>query len=252
MHSCPKGALALAALAALGLAAARPAAAQGLNLGTFDTSGKGPAGAATVSGAGTQASGAFTFTQGATPSNSTLENVRLLNGSTFTLNSGGRVTSVLGLSNTSTATLNGGSVNQVLSSGTSTANVYGGAVTIIHTVNGSTANIYSGAVSTFQADDASILDVFGSGLTETFLGSNPASGAAPAVSFYALTGLLRDGSALNAQYADVGGALLFNGTAAVPSPVPEASTTAPLGLLLALGLGGLAIAAERRKAAASL
>lgn len=37
-----------------------------------------------------------------------------------------------------------------------------------------------------------------------------------------------------------------------PPAVPEASTTASLGLLLALGLGGLVIAAKRKKAGASL
>jgi len=43
---------------------------------------------------------------------------------------------------------------------------------------------------------------------------------------------------------------LVGGTAS--APVPEASTTASFGLLLALGLGGLAIAAKRKKAASSL
>ena len=41
----------------------------------------------------------------------------------------------------------------------------------------------------------------------------------------------------------------FHGfTVGVASPVPEASTTVSLGLLLALGLGGLVIAARRKKA----
>ena len=37
----------------------------------------------------------------------------------------------------------------------------------------------------------------------------------------------------------------------VAAPVPEASTTVSLGLLLALGLGGLAVSAQRRKRSAS-
>ena len=42
-------------------------------------------------------------------------------------------------------------------------------------------------------------------------------------------------------------------SAAVPVPaVPEASTTASLGLLLALGMGGLVVAARRKKAGAAL
>ena len=36
------------------------------------------------------------------------------------------------------------------------------------------------------------------------------------------------------------------------APVPEASTTASFGLLLALGLGGLAVAAKRKKAGAAV
>lgn len=246
MHFSSKSALTLAAFAALGAAATRPAAAQGLNVGTFDASGKGASGSATVSGAGTQASGAFTFTGSAGAGTSAYKTVRLLNASTFILNGGGSISSFLGLSGTSTATLNGGSVNQVLSSDTSTTNVYGGTVTIIHEIGGSTANVYGGVVPTFETDEASILDVFGTGLTETFLGFNPATGLSPATSFYALTGTLSDGSALNAQYADVGGILLFNGVVAAPA-VPEASTTVSFGLLLALGLGGLVIAAKRKK-----
>lgn len=35
------------------------------------------------------------------------------------------------------------------------------------------------------------------------------------------------------------------------APVPEASTTVSLGLLLALGFGGLLVASRRRKAAAA-
>ena len=43
------------------------------------------------------------------------------------------------------------------------------------------------------------------------------------------------------------------GTPGTPgAPVPEASTTASFGLLLALSLGGLAVAAKRKKAASSL
>ena len=41
----------------------------------------------------------------------------------------------------------------------------------------------------------------------------------------------------------------LNETAAVPAAVPEASTTVSLGLLLALGLGGFAVARKRRIAA---
>ena len=41
----------------------------------------------------------------------------------------------------------------------------------------------------------------------------------------------------------------FNLVPGITAPVPEASTTASFGLLLALGLGGLAVAAKRKKVA---
>ena len=41
----------------------------------------------------------------------------------------------------------------------------------------------------------------------------------------------------------------YAGTLTTPAPVPEASTTVSLGLLLALGLGGMVVAAKRKKAA---
>ena len=60
-----------------------------------------------------------------------------------------------------------------------------------------------------------------------------------------VTGFLTDGQAVDAKYvnSDGLGFLDFNGKAAVPSPVPEASTVISLGLLLMLG--GVAVA--RRK-----
>ena len=42
------------------------------------------------------------------------------------------------------------------------------------------------------------------------------------------------------------------GTLTLAAPVPEASTTASFGLLLALGLGGMVVAAKRRKTASAL
>ena len=49
-----------------------------------------------------------------------------------------------------------------------------------------------------------------------------------------------------------GSDLAFRADFGSAAPVPEASTTVSLGLLLALGVGGLVIAARRRKAASSL
>ena len=50
-------------------------------------------------------------------------------------------------------------------------------------------------------------------------------------------------------YTDANGTL--HGFLGAPPPVPEASTTVSFGLLLALGLGGMALAAKRKKAHAS-
>jgi MYXO-CTERM domain-containing protein len=63
---------------------------------------------------------------------------------------------------------------------------------------------------------------------------------------YTVTGTLQSGDALDATYDDYGGTLEFNGVPA--SPVPEASTVSSLGLLLVLGLGGVAVARRRRAA----
>ena len=49
-----------------------------------------------------------------------------------------------------------------------------------------------------------------------------------------------------------GADLAFTANFAPSAPVPEASTTVSLGLLLALGLGGLVIAAKRKKASSAL
>ena len=50
----------------------------------------------------------------------------------------------------------------------------------------------------------------------------------------------------------VGRAISAGSLVATRAPVPEASTTVSFGLLLALGLGGLVIAAKRKKAHATL
>ena len=87
------------------------------------------------------------------------------------------------------------------------------------------------------------MDVFGTGLTETFLESS-----SPFLD-YSVTGTLQDGTPLNVLYASNNGTLLFNGLPAVPlSAVPEASTTVSFGLLLALGLGSIIVARKKRQA----
>ena len=65
---------------------------------------------------------------------------------------------------------------------------------------------------------------------------------------FQLIGLLSDGETLNAQYTQAGphSTLEFNGMAATPTPVPEASTVASLGGMLLLGGAGLALRARKR------
>ena len=73
---------------------------------------------------------------------------------------------------------------------------------------------------------------------------------------------LPDASLFDVRFDPSGTATLMNsasdvtitpqsGTPGLDNPVPEASTTVSLGLLLALGLGGVVVASKRRKAAAS-
>jgi hypothetical protein len=71
---------------------------------------------------------------------------------------------------------------------------------------------------------------------------------------------LPDASLLDIRFSPDGTATLVSsdpgltvtpqpGTPALSSPVPEASTTVSLGLLLALGMGGIVVAGKRKKAA---
>ena len=131
------------------------------------------------------------------------------------------------------------------------ANIYGGTVFYPQSVGsslggvpgGGATNIYGGNITYLAAQDTGIMDVFGTGLTETFLESS-----SPFLD-YSVTGTLQDGTPLNVLYASNNGTLLFNGLPAVPlSAVPEASTTVSFGLLLALGLGSIIVARKKRQA----
>ena len=122
--------------------------------------------------------------------------------------------------------------------------VRGGTIGAIQATNSSTVNVTGGNIASFSTAGTSLIDIFGTGLTETFLG------AFSNYTEYGITGNLRSGDVVNATYFDYGGTLEFNN--ATPPVVPEASTTVSLGLLLALGLGGLVVAAKRKKASPSL
>ena len=195
--------------------------------------------------------------------------------STANIGNGGNIQDLFA-NNTSAINVTGGSVSQLFSSGTSMASVSGGLVGTLVTQGAATANISSGAtvslletegtstVSITGGNIASIeayttstvdirggaldqlntgpsgtIDVFGTGLQATLL-----SGGAGATT-YKLTGTLQDGETLDADYLNQGGTLELNN---LPTGVPEASTVASFGLLLALGMGGLIVEARRKKA----
>ena len=144
---------------------------------------------------------------------------------------------------TSTANVGGGIFYFLVSAGASTANVSGGSITALKTNDASTANVTGGTVTnSLSTSNTSILDLFGTGFTETPL---PSNGLYPQ---YTVTGILQNGDSLNATYSYFGGTLEFNGVPA--QPVPEASSLASFSLLLLLGLGGVAVS-RRRKAGAT-
>ena len=104
----------------------------------------------------------------------------------------------------------------------------------------STANVSGGSIQYLTTDGGGTIDLFGTGFTETFEGDPQGS-----ILQYNVTGTLQDGTAINATYDFLGGNLIFS------SPVPEASSVMSLGILLVLGLGGLAVSARRKAQAAA-
>lgn len=257
----------LSLLALASFLAAPSAQAQGLALGS---QGNG-IGSATISGSGTSVSGDATFSGGAGPTTTSYSAVSAVssafggNPSTVTLQAGGSIASLT--TRGSTLTMSGGSVgNLTLAASTgpgsgqvnpSSASITGGSVKAITASGGTTAfpgqpptsvfttcTIQGGTFGTLASTNNGGFNIIGSNL---FLFTNGL-----------VTGTLSDGEMLNAQYTNsstfgVSGFLDFNGIAAVPvappAAVPEASTTVSLGLLLMLGLGGIAVARHRKAAA---
>ena len=99
-----------------------------------------------------------------------------------------------------------------------------------------TCNITGGTVGTLIAADYGGYDLFGSDLHLTDSGY--------------ITGILSNGQVIDSVFTNTDGKgfLQFNNIAAVP----EASTTLSLSLLLMLGLGGMVVAAKRKKAATAV
>jgi len=234
-------------LSALAVLNALPAGAQSLRLGSLPGTTPVSSGTATVSAAGTDASGTYQLPTTTGTSTTTYQSVSLYNASTLNLEAGSTISTLVFNRNTSVVNIYGGSVKQLYSFNSSVTNIYGGTVFYPQAYGSSlshgTVNVYGGILTYLAAQNAGVVDVFGSGLTETFLGND--------LGFdnYSVTGTLQDGTALSVLYASDKGTLLFNGQPAVPLPaVPEASTTVSLGLLLALGLGSVVVACKKRSA----
>ena len=119
----------------------------------------------------------------------------------------------------------------------STANVSGGSFNGIDLNSAGTAIVSGGNIGSLFTNNTSVLDLIGSGLTETY------TDVSRQYNEYTVMGILQNGDRLDTTYTDFGGTLLFNGQNA--SPVPESSSVISLGLLLMLGLGGLALTRAR-------
>ena len=118
------------------------------------------------------------------------------------------------------------------------------------TYNTSLLTITGGTFQQLAAGDSSFINLIGSNLTLSADFQFPQSGGP----YYTISGLLQgDSTPFTAQYyAPSTGTLEFDGTPAVPgaAPVPEASTTISLGLLLMLGTGWTVV--KRRKVVVSV
>lgn len=142
----------------------------------------------------------------------------------------------------SSVTVTGGSFYALSAYDNVTAAVSGGIINGLSAQGFSTINITgvplqtTGAGFSLGTSGSGTIDLFGTGFTVT-----------PTVDsdVFTIRGTLLDGKSLTSNYFDNGGRLLFNGA---PAPVPEAPSMVSLGLLLALGLGGVVIARRRKPA----
>ncbi len=160
---------------------------------------------------------------------------------------GGTLTGTFALyTNATTVTVSGGTLSGLdgLDETGGTANITGGTFIGVPGSGGSALSNGGGALATisggsfdqggFEAGTNGTIDLLG-----TFSQTAPITSGTGTI-----TGTLLDGESINARYGvDQGGLIEFNS-----APVPEASSVVSFGLLLTLGLGGLAMSARRRKA----
>ncbi len=200
-------------------------------------------GTAQDDGTKTAVTGQYTFANGTSPSTTSFTNgVETDNASTF-LSTGGGAQNVT-TKNSSTATLASGQFSQIGAYGNSTVSISGGKFSDLYTFDNATINL------------------IGTNLTAAYNSGSVVSGGFVFPGYYSLGGMLSDGTAVTGYYESgesSGGRLQFNGITAasggiVPvsaAPVPEASSVVSLGLMLALGAGGLLLARRKKVGAAA-
>ncbi len=185
-------------------------------------------GTAVDNGTGTAVTGGYTFAPGSDTTTSNFMNgVETDNSSSIAFTGG--ASQYVTTKDNSTATLAGGTFRQIAAKGNSNVTISGGSFKNLYTFDNGTINLTG---TNLQAVFSTV--VF-----------DPS---------YNLSGTLSDGTVINGNYESGqgnGGRILFNGVfaAGVPAaaPVPEASSVVSLGLMLALGAGGLVLA-RRKKA----
>ena len=146
---------------------------------------------------------------------------------------------------TSTAQVSGGSFDNLASANSSLADVSGGSFRYLASIDSATVNVTGGSFSSFvESLGTSTINLFGTGFSLTPLDDSQKfqPGLFGSVPQFRVQGTLQDGEPLNVYYIQQGGQLVLH------DPVPEASSVVSFGLLLCLGLGGLAISKRRRKA----
>ena len=184
-----------------------------------------------------QGSGPVTISGGTIRGTSGSFSNGLGNGTGLYITGSGPVTITGGTFATGENYFGGGTVLDAKSSGPIT--VTGGIFTAGHSgyglqISNSTLNLFSFGGTPFLVDGVAMNNTTLNGSQFRF-GSDT------------ISGILANGDVLNTRFQDQFGIINLNiGTP--PAAVPEASTTVSLGLLLMLGLGGIAFAARRKSA----
>ncbi len=164
--------------------------------------------------------------------------------------------------NSSSILFTGGGAQNVTTKDNSTATLTGGTFDEIGAYGNSTVTLSGGTFSNLYTFDNATINLIGTNLTATYNSGSIIGFGFVFPDYYRLGGMLSDGTAVNGYYdsgLSSGGRLQFNGVTvasggSVPvsaAPVPEASSVISLGLMLALGAGGLVLARRKKAGAAA-